>query len=483
MHFTWPSRDMIDDRDSPHSNSSDNPIWPGTGEANTYSFLAGYLAMWNDPLAPAMHKYARDAKAALAAEGAGRPDAWIEFLFWDSTAPEDYDTALATSYATSGVGEVAARSDWSNSATWMSFRSGPYVNNPGAGHQAFDAGSLALVRSKSPLLVNVEGWLMHNPNGDPGENAVYDDFYGNWDLDHTLGNRRFFNTFQVRHVDSTGAILDNFGQWALQRADGVKTQISRYEDGGSYVMALGQNIEDMYRPFQTICGTKPVTSWSRQIVYLRPSQFVVYDRTGICNASLDQYMAFHFPAAPVEVTAPAPGLHRLDVTNGVFAGSMTTVLPANASLAITDHLAADPNTWSKVWRSEIRPTGATAASRLWLTVFDLASSSAQVAAATPLNVVNGAVTGALLQSPGGNSATVFGTAAAGTPVAGTIAYSVPAAQTRHIITDLTPRAGYTVSVNVTGANHIVTVTPGGSLLASANGVLSFALTGAGVLQP
>ncbi len=91
---------------------------------------------------------------------------------------------------------------------------------------------------------------MHQPNGDPGENAVYDDSFGNSDIDPTLGNRRFFNTFQVRHVDASGNILDAFGQWALQRTDGVRTKISRYEDGGSYVMALGQNIEDMYRPFQ-----------------------------------------------------------------------------------------------------------------------------------------------------------------------------------------------------------------------------------------
>ena len=55
--------------------------------------------MWNDPLAPAMHKYARDAKAALAAEGAGGPDEWIEFLFWDDNAPEADYTTLNTSYA------------------------------------------------------------------------------------------------------------------------------------------------------------------------------------------------------------------------------------------------------------------------------------------------------------------------------------------------------------------------------------------------
>ncbi len=87
----------------------------------------------------------------------------------------------------------------------------------------------------------------------------------------------------------------------------------------------------------TICSGAPsaVTSLSRQIVYLRPSQFVVYDRSGICDASLDQYLAFHFPANPVEVTAPAPGLHRFDVNTGQFAGSMTTILPANAATVTT----------------------------------------------------------------------------------------------------------------------------------------------------
>src|SRR5437763_4619651 len=105
----------------------------------------------------------------------------------------------------------------------------------------------------------------------------------------------------------------------MQRDDGVRTKIGRYADGGSYVLAVGQFLEDMYRPFQTICQDKsPITSWSRQIVYLRPSQFVVYDRTGICDSSLDQYLAFHFPASPVEVASPGTGLHRFDVLNGPF---------------------------------------------------------------------------------------------------------------------------------------------------------------------
>jgi len=76
-----------------------------------------------------------------------------------------------------------------------------------------------------------------------------------------------------------------------------------------------------------------------------------------------------------------------------------------------------------------------------------------------------------------------GTAPVGTAIAGTLSYSVPAAQTRHVVTDLAPSAGYSVSVTVSGGNHVVSITPGGTSSASANGVLSFAVTAGGLVQP
>ncbi len=484
MSFTWPTHDIIDDRGELYSTGDPN-YWPGTASLDIYRFYAGFLAMWGDPAAPMMHKYARDVEASLNALGFGGTTEWIDFLFWDPSAPEASDySSLPRSYLAPGTGGVAARSDWSPSATFLSFLSGPYINNPGAGHEAFDKGSPAMERNRNPFLVNPAAWLSHEPNGDPGWTLTYNDRFGNWDVDHTLGNRTLYNTFQVRHLDAQGNILDNYGEWALQRTDGVRTKIGRYEDGGSYVLAVGQFLEDMYRPFQTICaGQSPITSWSRQIVYLRPSQFVVYDRTGICDKSLDQYLAFHFPANPVEVTPPAPGLHRLDVSTTQFAGSMTTILPANAAITTTDRLSSDSATWNKLWRTEIRAPGAPAAAHLWMTVFDLAPSSAQVAAATGVTVSGGSAVGALLASPAGNSVVISGTAPVGTAIAGPISYTVPAAATRHVITDLAPSAGYTVSVSVSGGNHIVTVAPGGSFSATANAVLSFSVTAGGLVQP
>jgi len=476
MAFTWPTRDFVDDRGELYG-TGDPRIWPGTGRLDSYRFSAGLLAILGDPAAPMMHRYARDAKTALDALGAGDTSEWSDFLFWDPAAPEADYSSLPLSYLAPGIAEVSARSDWSPSATFMSFVSGPYINSPGAGHENFDKGSPAFERNKNPLLVNPGAWLAHEPFGDPGWSLKYDDQFGNWDVDHNIGNRSLYNTFQVRQLDAQGNLLKPFGQSSNQRSDGVRTKISRYEDGGSYVLATGQFLEDMYY--------SAVTSLSRQILYLRPSQFIVYDRSGISDKSFDQYEAFHFPANPVEVTAPGPGTHRFDVNPGLFAGSMTTILPANAAIVTSDHLihSTDSRTWNKVWRTEVRPTDAPAASRRWMTVFDLAPSSSQVAAAASVNVTAGSAVGALLQSPAGNSVVVSGTAAVGIAIAGPLGYVVPAAQTRHVITDLAPSAGYTVSVGVSGGNHSVSIVQGGSSTASANGVLTFQVSASGLVTP
>jgi hypothetical protein len=298
-----------------------------------------------------------------------------------------------------------------------------------------------------------------------------------------MSNRKLYSTFQVRHLDGSGNVLERYGQYAVTRADGVRTNISRFEDGGSYVIAVGQYLEDTYRPFT--CG-QPVSSWSRQVIYLRPNQFVVYDRTTICNAAYDQYLAFHLPANPVAVVPPTGGA-RYDVTFGTFSGSVIPVLPAGSVTTVTDHIAPDPMTWSKVWRLEIRPPSPANATERWLTVFDLSDSSAQVANVTSVNVTGGAVMGALLASPvgAGNSVVMAGTASFGQNVSGSVVYAVPAAQTHHVLTDLPPNTTYNITVTVASSQHTVTVAPagGGAFTSSANGVLSFNVNAGGTVAP
>src|SRR5579885_3031757 len=99
------------------------------------------------------------------------------------------------------MGGVAARSDWSTGATFMSFLSAPVTTSQG--HEHVDKGSLALERNRNPFLVNAD-WLSHEPNGDAGWTLTFNDRYGNFTPSSQFGTRRYANTFQVRHLNSSG---------------------------------------------------------------------------------------------------------------------------------------------------------------------------------------------------------------------------------------------------------------------------------------
>jgi hypothetical protein len=118
-----------------------------------------------------------------------------------------------------------------------------------------------------------------------------------------------------------------------------------------------------------------------------------------------------------------------------------------------------------------------------MTVFDLAPSSGQVASATALNITAGAAVGTLLQSAAGNNVVIAGTAPVGTPIAAPLSYTILAAPAQHVITDLIPGTGYSVSVAMSGVNQVVSVTLGGSRITTANGVLTFQVNASGQVTP
>jgi hypothetical protein len=364
---------------------------------------------------------------------------------------------------------VAARSDWTTSASWMSFRAGPYVNSPDQGEEGFDQGSLALVRGATPLLVHASGQIVHEPNGSADEDKVYTDLYGSFNSTNLYsGNRQLYNVFYVRNMSGAN-LAEQFGQAAFTTEDyGVKTKVSQYEDGTSYVYTLATNLEQMYRRFNAGAA---VSSWAREIIYLRPGQFVVYDRTTKGSSSYDQYMAWHFAVNPTTVTSSA-GTNRLDVSGTSFAGAMTTVLPLNATVSTT---ALYPtSTTKKVWQTQVRPADS-GVNQQWLTVFDLATSATAVAKANPLTLSQGNGVGVLMTSSTGSKVVICNAGAAGTQLTGSIVYTVPNTATQHVITEVPTGTNYAVNVSVSGGNKTITVTPtaGGSLKSSSHGVLSF----------
>ena len=486
IHFTWPSRDYIDDRDTNHANGDPlNP--PGTANMNLFAQVLGVLRYYNAPRADVFQQYANEVNAAVAGNGGDEP--WQKFLFWDPNGTTAPLSSLPLSYFATGLNAVAARSDWGTGASWMSFRAAPYVDNPGAGEEGFDQGSIAIVRGKTPLVVNGTGQIVHEPNGDADENRIYTDDYGNFDATPTIytGNRQIYGVYFVRSL--TGSTVNQrYGQAAYTAEDdGARTHVASFEDGNAYVYTLATQLEDMYRPTST--GAAQVASWSRAILYLRPSRFVVYDRTTAGNATGgttadDQFIAFDLAANPTLSNA-GTGETRYDVTVGsTYAGAMTTVLPTSNAVSIVGLYPANAGDAGsspvKVWQAQVRAPNALAQQR-WLTVFDTATAAAQVAPTSPIAVGSGNMVGTLL-SGNPNTALLFNGGSAGTPFAGSVAYHVPQASTLHVLTELTPNAGYSVAVSVASNTHTVTVTPGGPITSSTHGVLLFNVAADGTVN-
>ncbi len=450
IHHSWPGGASLDDRGQLQTAPN-----PSATEPSLFMTLAYLQRRFNGPYAAVTQNFAGLVRQL---NGGDWPsEEWQDALFWDPSAPSVDFRTLALSYASGGHGDAAMRSDWGNNAVWSSFVAGPYLGT--AGHPSFDKGSLSILKGTYGLLVQPDGWLIRmNADAGPADPGVW-----GWDYDDKFGPgqpRQNFNVFfnGTSGQESNGPGLSN-------------TRLTNFEDAGAYVHYRGAKLQDMYRPMNTM------SSWTRDVVYLRPGRFVVYDRTQL-TSDQDQRLHFHLGRGTV-----ANGATRWDVTANSFVGSMTTLLPASPRTNLVNLFNQ-----SKIYRVEIRPPAGASLVQRWLTVFDASGSTAAVAAASRLTsedgtVQSGNLAGALLDSGTSAEVVLFGRTTVPTTESGTLRYVVPAKQTRHVIVDLAPSSGYTVSVSVAGGNHTVTVTAGGSLQTSATGVLHFQVTGGGSVSP
>ena len=188
-------------------------------------------------------------------------------------------------------------------------------------------------------------------------------------------------------------------------------------------------------------------------------------------------MNWHFSPTPVAVSAPSAGAKRYDVSDGFgFKGTMTTLLPANASTSAPINVF-DSN---KLYRIEVRPSNA-ATDQRWLTVFETATGAPAVKLASTIATTK--VNGALLSGSGTNIVVLFGTGAPDALISGNVTFSEPAVATTLVITDLPPNTGYSVSATVSGGNHTVTVAPGSGFTTSATGTLYVNIAANGSATP
>jgi hypothetical protein len=439
-YFAWPSLKHMDDQGT---------IRAGThlrASAELTSGLSTILQASGDGYAGKVRGFADD---IVATAGDDR-EPWARFLYGDPNAARASYTDQPLSYVAEGPGHVAMRSTWDKDAVWAELAGGSYINAPDSAEQMFNSGSISVVQGDTPILINATGWIPQVA-GSAGENFVHDDAHGQ-------RQRRLYNTF---FVDDASNLFNpgqnNFGP------DQSKAHVERYEDGGGYVRARAANIEDQYG----WRGTRPVSQFTRDVVYVRPGTFVVFDRTAVAAAGADQWMSFHTASTPTAAAAADPTTRRFDVT----AGNIRTLLPRNADVKTV----ALPGGTARL---EVHAPERNNAQQ-WLTVVSAGGGTAEQTrlSAADGNVTAGDAVGVHVRGER-DQVVVFSAEHSGVAALSSVEYVVAqAAAADHVVVDVAPSSnGYAIAAMADDGGALrISVTPGGPFMPSAASVLSFSV--------
>ena len=213
-----------------------------------------------------------------------REQAFVGLLAERAGAPERSPRDPGkTSLHLSGQGLTFGRSDWTPSATWVSFQAGARLADD---HQHADQGHFELVRGSDALLVD---------GGDSEGSAT---------INH--------NTLLI---DDGGRILTyppNQGIWGGKR---VKT--TRFGDDGGVLVAVG-DFGEAYAPVcqREGCSKRAVDKALRTFVYVRPSLLVIDDRVTLARSDTGVTWAAHLTQSPKlegDLASAVIGRSRVDV--------------------------------------------------------------------------------------------------------------------------------------------------------------------------
>ncbi|HVW30335.1 MAG TPA: heparinase II/III family protein [Polyangiaceae bacterium] len=231
-----------------------------------------------------------------------------------------------TSLHLQGQGLSFFRSDWSPSATWVSFQAGPPLAED---HQDADQGHFELVRGPDSLLVD---------GGDSEGSA-------------TINHNTLLIDDQGRHMNYP----PNQGVWGK----GVRTLF--FGDDGAVASAVG-DIGEAYAPSCAAegCTKRSVKKAVRTLVYVRPSMLVMDDRVTLEEPEYAVAWAAHVTVPPTvdrNKASAVVGSSRVDIQtlepDDAHAEALREPTPSGDGPHRADH------PWGPMWRLEIRGTGGT----------------------------------------------------------------------------------------------------------------------------
>lgn len=395
-------------------------------------------------------------------------------VWWDSSLSSSEWTVEPLSNPemsnpSGGYGTVLMRSDWTTGAVAGNFSSHPYTASVWNGKEMWDEGSLLVQRGDVHLLVHGEAeatragsfntWLDLLCCGTPSHlvQGIY------------LVKNASTGVYTSMSVDYSYVYQQPGFDRPLNSPPVVTTthttRIDRYADATSYVYSRAVNLNNNYG-YMSSPYHRPVQGWDREVLYLRPGRFVIYDRTLKVNhvsASFDQQMRW-VTGRTATTASYGSGMYRTSVVDGAtYKGALTHVLPAIDSPTVTNYLGL-----GAVYTIDAVPSANNQYVN-WLTVVDPAAESGELAEVAKFTSANADVVRL-------NDDTVVGFASNqwGAAVALPITYTVSGlgAGATHRIAGLAVSTTY--NVTVAGANVTIATSGGGSSIAStASGVLVF----------
>ena len=210
----------------------------------------------------------------------------IDFLYEEDADPAADLKTFPLAHAATGIGKVYARGDWTDGAAWLRFECGPFWNN----HQHYEAGNFEIFRNE-PLAA------------ESGEYKDYLDSHAvNW-LQRTIAHNciliyqpdetwtRLRDGDRNPHANDGGQNLRGawpvpaLAEWKAKRDAFERGQLAAYDNQPEYLFVAG-DCTRAYAP------TK-LSSWVRQILFVRPGTFIIFDRVVSTRPEYEKTWVLH----------------------------------------------------------------------------------------------------------------------------------------------------------------------------------------------
>jgi ligand-binding sensor domain-containing protein len=366
-------------------------------------------------------------------------DTILYFMVFDPSAssPSDPRPSQPLTFVDKPYGRLLSRTDWGPNATWFTYK----CNWLSINHQNSDCNQFEFYRKGE--------WLTKERSGYT-DILTTSDYHNNMGLQNNVpSNLQWFET----ETSARGA------QWNNGMNAGDPTTV--FSTGNGYVFTQGDSTNLYNRPPDAL----DILHASRSIVWLKPDTVMVYDRATSKTANRFKRFNLNLVTMPTvndkTATAFTPGGQKFVIQNLLPASAVMTAMPAE-------------NVGSGL--GEYEPT------KVRLMIED-PSNPADVRFLHVLQAADGGVTvlpALLVQSTSGtpydgavvnNTAILFRHNLAS--AFSSVSYVVSSSVTGHIVTGLTPGAGYNVTLTPNGIGVQVTVAPGATYTADAAGVIRY----------